>query len=172
MTVYGYIREKYPVPITEQLKALSSYKCDKLYAEHGELTRDSELKELMHEIKEEDVLVIYSFQSLGKTLKGLLQLLESIAERNIRLLSIEDHVDFQQDNSVLTLVQTLYTVELDLRRGYRRASPDMVGRPRIDLDKVEKIRNLHKNKMSMRRIADECDVSLGTVWKYLHMETD
>lgn len=62
-----------------------------------------------------------------------------------------------------------YVISERTTKGIQLAKDDgrIGGRPRVSQTKIEIIRHLYKNKKySLREIADECHVSLGTVHKY------
>ena len=50
----------------------------------------------------------------------------------------------------------------------RREKGQSLGRPKINEMTINKIKELREQRYSLREIAVKCDVSLGTVHKYLH----
>lgn len=53
-----------------------------------------------------------------------------------------------------------------------RKSGRVGGRPKIPKEKIEEIRYLyHSQSYTLRKIAEKCDVSLGTAYKYIHEQS-
>lgn len=179
MTTYGYIRKGYSVSEKEQLTHVFPYDCDELFIEKSSILEDEKLNELMAGMKIEDTLVVINLQIFGKNVQQLIPMFELLAKNNIRLISIDEKLDTKRQPYIFSMIHILGNVDASCRS--KRVKEQMEnarvigqtwGRPTLDFQTIGKIYSLyHQEKWSMRRIANECEVSLGSVYKYTQEET-
>jgi DNA invertase Pin-like site-specific DNA recombinase len=96
--LYGYSRvSTEDQDLTLQRSALERYGVDPewIYEEHGSGgTMDRKvLSRLLRSIREEDTLVVWKLDRLGRTLKGVLQVLEEIERDGIHFVSLTESFD-------------------------------------------------------------------------------
>ncbi|MBP1040046.1 recombinase family protein [Vagococcus sp. BWB3-3] len=178
MALYGYIRKNYPTKTIDQLKVMTSYACTEIFIEDEAFRADEQLINLLDTIQVEDQVVIYSLESFAKRLKDLGKILSMMKQKNIRLISLKEKIDtlhsadFYTHALLLIDFQAEYTGDL-IKRGLQQSKLDgkTFGRPTINENVVDKIQVLlNSKKMTMREVAEACQVSLGTVHKYSQMK--
>jgi DNA invertase Pin-like site-specific DNA recombinase len=78
-----------------QVDALNKVGCDRLFQDQMSGTRADRpgLKEALSHLREGDTLVIWKLDRLGRTVKGLIELVEELAKRKVHFLSITDQID-------------------------------------------------------------------------------
>ncbi|MBP1042814.1 recombinase family protein [Vagococcus sp. BWB3-3] len=174
MAIYGYVRKGFPNNETEQLTSVMTYSCDELFFESSSLLEATELAELISRLKEHDSVVVASLKVFGMNLQHLRPILTQFQQLKVRLVSIIDHVDTEIDTFFYPLFDVFSEVDFDCKSErikqqivHAREIGKNVGRPTLDDPTIEQIYSLyHEYKWSMRRIATECNVSLGSVFKY------
>ena len=174
MAIYGYIKRNYPVPTAEQLTAIVDHECDELFIENDEFKASTELDKMLKNIMFNDQIVIYDIRVLFKGFKELKELFKMMGEKKIRLISINDKLDTQDNAMFLDNILLMIKTEEEYRSHYikhridqGRAEGKRHGRPRVDEEIIKKIQFLFNNKKySLREISRICNVSLGTVHKY------
>ncbi|TDS70417.1 resolvase-like protein [Comamonas sp. JUb58] len=77
-----------------QLDALKRAGCERVYQDvaSGSTTARSALDELLGQLRAGDVLVIWKLDRMGKSLKHLVELVGSLIERKVGLLSLNDPI--------------------------------------------------------------------------------
>lgn len=150
--------------------------------------RDEDEREILEEhcdIMEEyiDVLsfrrgivegAVYMFPdiySLGLSVVGLSEIFNYLDNRSAKLVFYDitdieglDYKEFFNRAANITSKIASYKSTEALTRA--RSKGIIGGRPSIGEDKVSKIKMMYSQKYTMRQISQECDVSLGTVYKY------
>ncbi|MBP1040128.1 recombinase family protein [Vagococcus sp. BWB3-3] len=176
MAIYGYVRKGFPMNESTQLAHILTYNCDELFIEGALIQEETEWSLLVDKLVEEDTLVVMSLKAFGKNLAQLSEVVAQLRELRIRLISIEDQLDTHVDTSfyetlglVATTVSECKSVRIRQQIRLAREIGKNIGRPTLDEETIKQIGSLyHDQKWSMRRIATECDVSLGSVYKYIH----
>lgn len=173
MTKYGYIRQGIPYATSKQFHLVNSYAYDELLIEVEELIVDKELIHLLNKITEEDVIIFVSLQAIGKTIQELDPILTLIQEKKTRLICITEGIDTKKDPSFFEYFKLISTYDKHIRSRVARQSimkKDQkivaLGRPSIDEETVRKVHQLYEKRKTMRDIARECGISLGTAHKY------
>lgn len=176
MAIYGYIRKNYPIGTLKQLKKIMEFQCDEIFIEEKILKEEQELNRLLAKIKEEDQLIVYDLRVFGKKLKKFERFIEILESNKVRLKSISESLDtknnpFFYGNVRLVIEMEHFHTVYQTRKGIKDARLQGVvgGRPRISPQKVKKIRMLYEKDLPLRKIAEVCEVSLGTVHKYVQI---
>ena len=162
--VYSSLDDTY---IKKQIEAIKEFGVKKIILE----------EEGVNELKEGDELVVYELRSLGKTITQLDQFLTFLDKKNIKLTLIDKESEFQviTDHQFYDLVSEIAEMESFIisertTRGIQKArrSGRIGGRPKVSEETIEEIRYLYHNQSyTLREIAEKCDVSLGTTYKYV-----
>lgn len=122
-------------------------------------------------------LVVVNVESIGLQLIQLAPLLERIQVENITLLIVENRglldsvyiqllLDIARGEKSIISQRTL--------RGLRKAHANgsISGRPKIKAEIIDRINFLYyTQKKTLREISDMCQVSLGTVHKYINLKS-
>ncbi len=126
-----------------QIQALKQVGCEKIYADHGisgsTISRPG-LDRVMVRLKRDDKLVVWRLDRLGRSLIHLVQLLETLGNRNVRFQSVMEHIDTTSSGGrlVFHMMAALAEFERSLisertRAGMAaaRALGKTMGRPRL-----------------------------------------
>lgn len=175
MVLYAYVRKEYPASTLEQLRMLSDYKCEEVFIEENDISNGHELERLVDCLQEDDQLLVYDLRAFAKGAKDFKQLLEQLTRQNIRLISLQDKLDTEVSQQFYSDALLVLNMEKKYRKYMIRTSLEqaklagrVTGRPRVEDDVISKIVFLFEKKgKSMREIAEICQVSLGTVHKYI-----
>lgn len=159
---------------------LGAYKCEEVFIEETELASSNELERLSHILQPEDQLLVYDLRAFAKGVKEFKKLLEQLKEHEIRLISLQDKLDTAVMPHFYESVLLVLDMEEKHRKYLIRTSLEqaklegrMTGRPRVEDEIISKIVFLFEKKgKSMREIAEICQVSLGTVHKYIRKNMD
>ncbi|MBP1042337.1 recombinase family protein [Vagococcus sp. BWB3-3] len=174
MAIYGYIRKEFPTRTVEQLALLATYDCTDVYIDTEELTEDKELNRLLATLGPQDTLVIPSLAVFGKKLKTLGEIMAHLWELSVRLISLGEELDTRHSPYVYQMYGVVAQTEQACQKKISkqamervRAKGGVIGRPAISQETIEKIQTLAHQKYSLRQISEVCDVSLGSVHKYV-----
>lgn len=90
-----------------QLEALKEMKMDKIYEEKvsGKDTNRDQLKMMLDFVRDGDEVYVTDFSRLSRSTKDLLSIIESLKEKNVRLISLKE--DFDTDTPTGKLMITL-----------------------------------------------------------------
>lgn len=139
------------------------------------------LEEIMRNIRESDVLVIWKLDRLGRNLTHLIHLTNKLIEKKVGLISLNDPIDTStaQGRMVFGIFATLAEFERELIRertqaGLKsaRARGRKGGRPKgmsqSAMEKAAIAEALYKEgSISVKKIAQQLDISKTTLYFYL-----
>lgn len=165
-----------------QIDALESYGVDEIYIENpcnGE-DKNTRLEELIKRLKTDDVLVIYELDRLGKTIKGLQELVECFSLKNIELVVIKDNIDTttKVGRYLFYLVCILGDMERSILQEFTRIGIEIAklegrtgGRPGKKDDEINEVLKLHyKGKYSVKEISGKTGWATSTIYKYIRKD--
>jgi len=166
-----------------QVDALKAAGCGRVYQEvaSGTKTARPALDELLGQLRAGDVLVIWKLDRMGRSLKHLVELVGSLMERKVGLLSLNDPIDTTsaQGRLVFNLFASLAEFERELIRertqaglSAARARGRVGGRPKGLSAKAEATalaaETLYRErKLSVAAIAQKLHISKSTLYSYL-----
>lgn len=124
-------------------------KIDKIFEEKisGKNMNRPEFKQMMDSIREGDVLYIESFSRLARNTRDLLDIVEKLKNKSVKLVSLKENFDTAtpQGKLMLSLFASLYEFERECmlerqKESYeaRRSAGLPVGRPKIKISKTFK----------------------------------
>ena len=178
----GYARVS---SITQDIKlqkeALERVGCQKIFSESvsGKDNNRTQLKAMIELLREGDIVVVYKIDRIARSLKGLIEIVESLNEKKVHLISLDsgDRVDttspmgrafFQIAGVFAELERGM--IESRTKAGIEKARLDGVkfGRPvgkinKNSIYKAEKIRIFLKAGKSYDWISKELSVSKKTI---------
>ncbi|MBV6890022.1 recombinase family protein [Xanthomonas campestris pv. spermacoces] len=173
-------REQNPALQVDSLKAAG---CERIYQDvaSGAKTARPALDELLGQLRGGDVLVIWKLDRMGRSLKHLVELVGSLMERKVGLLSLNDPIDTTsaQGRFVFNLFATLAEFERELIRERTqagltaaRARGRVGGRPKGLSPQAEATalaaETLYRErKLSVAAIAQKLHLSKSTLYSYL-----
>ncbi len=166
-----------------QVEALKEAGCTKIHEEtvSGSKTARPVLDEIMRNLREGDTLVIWKLDRLGRNLAHLIQLTNTLMEKKVGLISLNDPIDTTtaQGRLVFGIFASLAEFERELIRertqaGLKsaRARGRKGGRPKgLTQEAIEKAtiaEALYKNgSIPVKKIAEQLGISKTTLYLYL-----
>lgn len=96
MAVFGYARvSTIEQNLDSQKDELRKYGCSKIFFEKasGKNLERPELKKLLDSLRENDVVVVYKLDRLGRSLKDLIELVSLLASLKVDFVSVSDGID-------------------------------------------------------------------------------
>lgn len=179
---YGYYHERIAeVDNRHMINLLQKEHVDAIICEENVNKIGQEQYEKLNEaismLKPGDTLVVPTIRDLRKTVIQLAAFLNILERQDIHFLVIDRDAEINmEDYSVL--IHKFAEMEKNLIRhrtssGLKRARKEgrVGGRPRISQETIDRIQFLYNtDKYSLREIADQCDISLGTAYKYVQLK--
>ena len=163
-----------------QMDALEKADCGKIFHDQisGAKTQRPGLDEALAYLREGDVLVVWRLDRLGRSLKHLIELVNSLEERGIGFQSLQESIDTTTSGGRLifhifgalaeferNLIQERTHAGLEAARARGRTG----GRPKaLDAKKAALLYRLYdEKKHSIQEICDLVGVSKSTLYSYL-----
>ncbi len=166
-----------------QIDALRKSGCTKVYEEtvSGAKTERHKLKQMLEELRADDVVVIWKLDRLGRSLPHLVEIVQHIMKMGAGLQSLNDPIDTTtaQGRLVFNIFASLAEFERDLikQRTYAgleaaRSRGRMGGRPKGLPNKAHATacaaEILYKEgKLGVAQIAEQLSISKNTLYNYL-----
>ena len=166
-----------------QLDALTAAGCTTLFQEKvsGAKADRPELRKMIDQLREGDVIVVWKLDRLGRSLRDLVNLVTEIQHKGAGLKSLTDHIDTTTPQGKLTfhLFASLAEFERDIIRERTKAGLEAArargrkgGRPKgltkEAKDKAMLAETLYKQEdMSIREMCQHLSISRSTLYKYL-----
>ena len=164
-----------------QKEALEKAGCQKIFSESvsGKDNNRTQLKVMIELLREGDIVVVYKIDRIARSLKGLIEIVESLNEKKVHLVSLDsgDRVDTTSPmgRAFFQIAGVFAELERDMiesrtKAGIEKARLDGVkfGRPvgkinRNSLYKAERIKIFLKAGKSYDWISKELSVSKKTI---------
>nr|WP_255257225.1 recombinase family protein [Arthrobacter sp.]AXV46320.1 DNA resolvase, serine recombinase [Arthrobacter sp.] len=167
--------------LESQRQQLIAAGCYDVYADQGKpgatVTRP-ELDACLRALQPGNTLVVTKLDRLGRTVRGLVDLLDTLKERKIAFRSLTEGIDTttMQGRKMFALLSSVAEMERELIR--ERTRPGLVvatgkgGRPpRLQPDDVREARRLReREEWSLDRIAEKFKVSRSTIIRALRQD--
>lgn len=175
MKIYAYIRQNEKFSVSEQLKQLIPFKCDEFFLEEQLDNKRSELEKLQNKVVERDRVLITDITVFGFDGNEFIEMMAEFLTRGVEVVSVSDSFDSTKLVSTESLLLLLAAMDQshsllasDKLTSHRNRRGEL-GRPSLNSKTINRIRYLYRShSLSMREIAEECNVSLGTVHKYIN----
>jgi len=128
-----------------QLEALRAYQIERIFEEKisGKDRNRPQLQAMLGYVREGDTLYIESFSRLARSLSDLLEIVKTLSEKGVQLVSLKENVDTSSPSGRLQLhiFGALYEFERETIRQRQREGIDLAlkegryyGRPRINVN--------------------------------------
>ena len=168
-----------------QINDLTKYGCEKIYKEKvsGSKSDRAILNNCLNSLQENDVLVVWRLDRLGRSLKDLVDIITNLNEKKIKFKSIHDGaIDTSTANGVLifNIFAALAQFERDLIKertlaglSAARARGKKGGRPKMRSNdpKIITAKKLHADKtIPIDDICNTLGISRPTLYRYLKVE--
>lgn len=178
----GYIRvstiEQNP---NRQYSDLKKYKIDKFFEEHasGKNTERPVLNEMLNFIREGDTLFIESFSRLARNTADLLNIIETLKNKNVKIISQKENLDTGSPTGkmMITMIGAIATFERELilerqKEGIAiaKAAGKYKGRKKIlPPSNFETLYSLYLNRQipTKKEFAKKCNVSLPVLERFI-----
>lgn len=165
-----------PESTRKQLELLKKYEIKRVVTEESDYQEEKLLYEMIHVLGDKDKIFISSIDILRLPCIQLGEFLHQLSQKGIELeiLTFDEHSNQINSKQYIEFLVELSEYEKYVCRertvkGLNTAKKKgrIGGRPQISIKTIEKINFLYKNKKhSIREIARECNISVGTVYKY------
>ena len=183
MAKIGYARvSSYGQHLDMQVAALEQAKCDKIYVEKASGVKERpELQSALKYMRAGDVLVVYKFDRIGRSLKDLVNIFADLQKRDIGLISLNDNIDASTNsgkfmmNIFAALAEFERTIIIDRCQAGRieaKRKGKRFGRPKgIPKDKIAACSSLYKSGLTITAIQQQLGIkSKSTVYRLLRLD--
>ena len=166
--------------LDRQLDQLTAAGCERVYQEKvsGASKERPELTRLLDALREGDVVVVTELSRLGRTVKGLIELVDNIHQAGADIKSLKENIDTTtpMGKMVFTVMAAVAEMERDLIRertaeGLKaaRARGRHGGRPAIDQEQLNLALRMYDSKScTVAEITKATGVSKATLYQYLN----
>ena len=190
MAVFGYARvSTLDQNLDSQKDELLKYGCSKIFFEKvsGKNVERPALKKLFEQLRENDVVVVYKLDRLGRSLKDLIELVNDLAARKVEFVSIADKIDtasavgklmFHLIGAFAEFERNLISERTKLGLASARARGRSGGKPKglspAAQKKAIRVKELYdKRELSIEEICKVLEIkSKTTLYKYLRFENE
>jgi putative DNA-invertase from lambdoid prophage Rac len=131
---------------------------------------EDDMKQVITDLEEGITLVVYSLHNLGRTVENILEAINTILEKSIRLVVVEQQLDLVSSDAVSHIVVNVIKMTLELEKSLmsirtresliaKKIDGVSLGKPKGTIQKSkfdeqrEKIEELLKVGLSVRKIA-------------------
>lgn len=155
----------------------------KIYKDIGESGKKSSrpqfdimLKDMRH--NKFKTVIVYKLDRIGRSLPHLISLFEEFKKRGVSFTSTTQNIDTEtpEGRMFMNMMMVLSEYERELtvdrvKEGLVRAKKEgkILGRPKVKINKYE-IMRLREDGVSLRKIAEKLELSLGVVQRCLKKE--
>jgi len=165
-----------------QEDALKKAGCIRVFTDHASGSKASrpELDKMLDQLRSGDVVVVWRLDRLGRSLRNLIDLVETLADRGVGFRSLTESIDTTTANGRLffSIMGALAEFERDLIRertqaglAAARARGRVGGRPSVmNAKKIATARKLYDSREhTVAEIAEMLDVSVATIYRHLRI---
>ncbi len=175
----GYARvSKYDQNLELQIEALKKAGCEKIFSDKssGAKMERQGLAEACSYLRKDDILVVWKLDRLGRTVKGMIDLICDIESKGIHFKSITDNIDtttpvgrffFHVMTSLAQMERELIIERTKAGLEAARKKGRIGGRKRVMTpSKVESAKKLLSSGVPPREVAENLAVSIPTLYRW------
>lgn len=179
MLKVGYARvSKLEQDLELQIQALQNYGCEKIFTDKmsGAKAQRPGFDAALNHLREGDILVVWKLDRLGRTMKGLIDLVENLDKQKIDICSITDNINTKgaAGRFFFHIMAAFAVMERELNRERTRAGLEVArragkkgGRPKIMTQKkINVAKKLLNDGMTIKDISQILGVSIPTLYRY------
>lgn len=162
-----------------QIEALGKYNIDKWFSEKvsGKDTNRPQLQAMLDYIREGDTVFIHDFSRLARSTKDLLNLVDLLESKHVRLVSNKESLDTSTPTGrlMLTMIAAINEFERENIKERQREGVQLAkqrgaykGRKKIQIDNFGEYydRYMHR-ELNIVQMAKELNVSRTTIYKLM-----
>ena len=165
-----------------QLEALNGAGCEKIFEDRASGARAERegLKQAMLVLREDDTLVVWKLDRLGRSLRDLIGIVNALAGRGVHFRSLTDSIDTSTPSGrfFFHVMASLAEMERELISERTLAGQEAArkqgrrgGRPRSLTDsKLAAARKLLQDGVSYRDVAKNLGVTIPTLYRWVPAE--
>ena len=162
-----------------QLEALRQAGCERIFTDKASAaqTHRHGLSEAQSHLREGDILAVWKLDRLGRSVKGLVDLVGALAQQGVQFRSLTDGIDTTTPHGrfFFHMMASLAQMERELIAERTKAGLDaarrrgrMVGRKRrMTPSKIASAKQLLGGGMSPREVAHNLGVSIPTLYRWV-----
>lgn len=178
--IVGYIRvSTVEQNESRQVVTMENYKAERIFQEKvsAKDTNRPELKAMLDFVREGDKVVVHDFSRLARSTKDLLEIVELLENKGVKLISAKENLDTStpQGKLMLTMLGAIYEFErtnlLERQRegiAIAKKQGKYKGRKEVKIDNFESYYNKYKNReLNKTQLAKELRVSRPTLDKLI-----
>jgi len=166
-----------------QLSALEKIGCERFYQDQmsGTKTNRPGLEMALEVLRENDTLVVWKLDRLGRTVKGLIELVNQLEKKNIHFKSITDNVDtstpsgrffFHIMASLAQMERELIAERTKAGLAAAKAKGRVGGRKRkMTNSKIESAKKLLAAGILPKDVAYDLGISIPTLYRWIPAST-
>jgi len=179
--IFGYARvSTVEQNLETQLNALSEYGVEKIFSDKksGKDFGRIELQRMIEQLRERDTIVVHSLSRLGRKTKDLVEFIEFLNSKEIKLVSLKENIDTQTPTgrAMVSMIAVFAQLERELtnervKEGIKnaRARGRLGGRPKKDFDKTKEALSLYYSQnYSIAEITERTGVSKATLYRRIN----
>ena len=166
-----------------QHEALQQAGCEKIYEDQASGARADRpgLAQTLDVLREDDTLVVWKLDRLGRSLKDLVAIINDLAEHGVHFRCLTDNIDTSTPSGrfFFHVMASLAEMERELTRERTLAGLDAArrqgnvgGRPRVmNESKITAAKRLVQDGMSHKEVAKHLGVTLPTLYRWVPATT-
>lgn len=165
-----------------QIVALESAGCERIYTDtaSGAKAERAGLGQALDHLRSGDSLVVWKLDRAGRSLKNLIELVESLSDRGINFVSLTDQIDtstsagqffFHVIASLAEMERQLLRERTKMGLENARRNGRIGGRPSVlDAKKLQQAYNLIRIGVSKSEVAKTLGVSRATLYRHIDFD--
>jgi DNA invertase Pin-like site-specific DNA recombinase len=165
--------------LTLQKDALTKASCEKIYEDEMSGTKDNRpgLNQALEMLRNNDTLVVWKLDRLGRSVKSLIELVSSLNQKGIHFKSLTDSIDTGTPSGrfFFHVMASLAQMERELIVERTKAGLEAAkklgrtgGRKRVMTDsKLASAKKLINSGMPAKDVAIDLGVSLATLYRWI-----
>lgn len=168
-----------------QIKALESYNIEKYFIEKksGKDTNRPVFKEMLEYIREGDIVYIYDFSRISRNVKDLLNIVDTLQEKKVELISIKENLDTSTSTGklMLTMIGAINEFQRTNQRekqaegiALAKEKGKYKGRKKIELPKNwdENFKDWRERKITATKFMENTGLKRATFYRLLKEYTE
>lgn len=165
--------------LTLQKEALEKAGCERIYEDEMSGTKDNRpgLNKALEMLRENDTLVVWKLDRLGRSVKSLIELVSDLNTKNINFKSLTDSIDtstpsgrffFNVMASLAQMERELIVERTTAGLAVAKKKGKIGGRKRVMTDsKLASAKRLLEAGVSQKDVAKDLGVSIATLYRWI-----